>query len=250
MRRLDHPAYRALLEKAAEEAGDSLPLTAEEVFAAEADAAPEAAARKQRSLAILRREGVPFNLHLPLIETEAEMVSRTAEAVALRVLALAVIAVKAMGDREPARALIEAYRIDPAFTPKERRFIDDSQPSREDCAQLSWRIEGAWVMLWALGFVAELEPPAHQVDPGDAFAIIRERGRDRFVAEARLRPAADLLDAADLIYRYHWAARDAEATGQAPPPGLDHGVIMERHHALNWLIGYGDADWDDVTTDT
>jgi hypothetical protein len=25
-------------------------------------------------------------------------------------------------------------------------------------------------------------------------------------------------------------------------------IVMERHHALNWLIGYIDAD--DVTTDT
>jgi hypothetical protein len=30
-----------------------------------------------------------------------------------------------------------------------------------------------------------------------------------------------------------------------PPSTVGH---MERHHALNWLIGYTDAD--DVTTDT
>lgn len=250
MSRLDNPAYRALLEKAAEEAGDSLPLTAEEVFAAEADAAPEAAARKQRSLAILRGEGVKFNIHLPLIETEAEMVHRTAEAVALRALALAAVAAVATGGQDPARALLEDSRIDAALTPRERRFIDYPQPLREHCVQLSWRIEGVWVMLWALGLVAELERPAHQVDPGDAFAIIAERGHDRLIAEARLRPSAVLLDAADLIYRYHWATRDAEVTGQAPPAGLDRDVVVERHHALNWLIGYEDADWDEVTTDT
>jgi hypothetical protein len=35
-----------------------------------------------------------------------------------------------------------------------------------------------------------------------------------------------------------------------PTGGLDPGVTMERHHALNGLIGYDDADWDDVATDT
>jgi hypothetical protein len=28
------------------------------------------------------------------------------------------------------------------------------------------------------------------------------------------------------------------------------GVVAERHHALNWLVCFGDADWDDVDTPT
>jgi hypothetical protein len=43
---------------------------------------------------------------------------------------------------------------------------------------------------------------------------------------------------------------DARVNGRATPAGLDADVIMERHHALNWLIGYMDQAWDDVTTDT
>ena len=27
-------------------------------------------------------------------------------------------------------------------------------------------------------------------------------------------------------------------------------VVYERHYALNWLIGYCDQSWDEVTTDT
>jgi hypothetical protein len=66
-----------------------------------------------------------------------------------------------------------------------------------------------------------------------------------------LKPQAEILDEADFIYRCHWATRQAGLDGQPPSGGLDSGVTMERHHALNWLIGYGDdAEWDDVTTDT
>ncbi|HEX6611164.1 MAG TPA: DUF4272 domain-containing protein [Hyphomicrobiaceae bacterium] len=50
------------------------------------------------------------------------------------------------------------------------------------------------------------------------------------------------------MYRYHWAVRDASINGRPSPADLDPGIVMERHHALNWLIGYIDAD--DVTTDT
>ncbi len=64
------------------------------------------------------------------------------------------------------------------------------------------------------------------------------------------RAIAEVLDEADLIYRYHWAARDARLKGRQPPAGLNLDVIQERHKALNWLIDYDRAEWDDVTTDT
>lgn len=38
--------------------------------------------------------------------------------------------------------------------------------------------------------------------------------------------------------------------GRDAPAGLEKGVVKERHYALNWLVGYMDQAWDDVTTDT
>jgi hypothetical protein len=250
MPRPDHPAIRLVFEAAAAEADKSPPPTAAETFAAEASAEPEAAARKQRSLAILQREGVPIDVHLPLIETESMIPRRSDEAVALRAIALAIVAKAAYGDRAATSAPIEAYRIAAAFTPQERAFIDDPQPAKRDGVQLTWRIECAWVPLWALGFVDSLGRPDDQIDPGEVVRIIEDRGRDGLVAAARLRPAGELLDAADLIYRYHWAVRDAQFHSRAPPAGINADVVAERHCALNWLIGYGDAEWDEVSTDT
>jgi hypothetical protein len=65
-----------------------------------------------------------------------------------------------------------------------------------------------------------------------------------------LHSANNILNEVDLIYRYHWAVRQASLDGEFAPGGLDVGVVQERHHALNWLICYCDADWDDVGTDT
>jgi hypothetical protein len=53
-----------------------------------------------------------------------------------------------------------------------------------------------------------------------------------------------------LYYREHWRARDARFHGRAQPPGIDIEIIQERHHAINWITGYGGQSWDDVTTDT
>ncbi|MGE0164354.1 MAG: DUF4272 domain-containing protein [Dongiaceae bacterium] len=135
------------------------------------------------------------------------------------------------------------------MSPQERSFIDDTAPPRDACVQMSWRYECLWVLLWALGLINELGSPDRQMDPAVAMGIIDNLGRERLAAQARLRPAGELLDAADLIYCCHWAVRDAEFFGREPPPGLDPGVVRERHHALNWLIGHGE-DWDEVSTDT
>jgi len=71
-----------------------------------------------------------------------------------------------------------------------------------------------------------------------------------FIQDANLRPIGEILDEADLIYRYHWAVKNARSKGEPPPANLDKGVVLERHHALNWLIGYMDQEWDDISTDT
>ena len=79
---------------------------------------------------------------------------------------------------------------------------------------------------------------------------MKGRSSQQFVDQARLRPAAQILDQAHRIYRYHWAVRDAELESRPVPAGLNPGVTMERHQALNWLIGYLGQDWDNVSADT
>lgn len=71
------------------------------------------------------------------------------------------------------------------------------------------------------------------------------------MAKVRLRDIEDILNEADLIYRYHWACRDARLNGREEPAGLINSVVMERHAGLNWLIGALDIDdWDNPDTST
>jgi hypothetical protein len=72
-----------------------------------------------------------------------------------------------------------------------------------------------------------------------------------FVDGAALRPTSEILDAFDLHFRLHWAARQAvQVEHTEPPVGLDLGVLQERRHAENWLVRFEDAEWDDVDTPT
>ena len=54
-----------------------------------------------------------------------------------------------------------------------------------------------------------------------------------------MRNIEEILDEADLIYRYNWACVNARIKGENAPAGLDSEVVFERHWGLNWLIGKG-----------
>lgn len=217
----------------------------------------EGTARKRRSEAFVRSLGVQVNDHLPTIETEAESTRRDVKDVAERAIALMAVAVKAEGHstdtpeavREYMTPLIEQYRLDGRFTPDEQAFVEAFDPERGDWVQFLWRYEACWVMHWALGFVECLDPPTNPCDAAATVRQIHDRGREGYLSEARLRPQAEILDEADTIYRFHWAARNAGLSGRQVD-GIDLSVTMERHYALNWLIGYADEEWDDISTDT
>jgi hypothetical protein len=212
---------------------------------------PEAIDRRLRSEKILQAEGVPFLATLPVIETAAEAVKRSKEEVALRTLCVLFVAAKGEGlGEELVEQLLESYELRPHLTPRELAFVLDKSPSQHDRIQFTWRHEAAWTLLWALGFVAQLGKPAQICDVGFAAATMAERTTSQFIEDSELRPIADILDQADLIYRYHWAVRNARIRRQEVPAGLDPGVTQERHYALNWLIGYNEQAWDNVTTGT
>lgn len=221
----------------------------EEVSAGNGKIPAEAIDRKLRSENILRAEGVPFFAALPVIETAAEAVKRSKEEVALRTLCLLFVAAKGEGLRqEIVEDVLESYELRPHLTPKELGFVLDNSPSQNDRVQFTWRHEAAWTLLWALGFVAELGRPSQICDVNFAASKMIETTTSQFIKESELRPIADILDQADLIYRYHWAVRNASLKGRQTPAALNPDVTQERHYALNWLVM--EQAWDHVSTDT
>lgn len=217
-----------------------------------AAAAPnEAEARKARSIAHLEQIGMPVLDTLPVIETVKTSTRRSAPEVADRLLALAIVAVKGeTGDPALGDALTEQFKAKGLFSPREQAFMDDAAPDMHSRTQFAWRYEGVAVLLWALSIYDDLPPPTEICDVPRLAETLRALGPDGLRRKARLRSQAELLDAADLIYRTNWAVVQARLDGTAPPAGLDPGVVYERHYVLNWLIGYGGQAWDNISTDT
>jgi hypothetical protein len=217
----------------------------------EAKMSKEASDRKVRSEALLKERNVPVNSHLPYIEDASEALIRKKEEVALRAMTLLIVAAKAEGlEQEIVDSLIKDYDLSMVLSPNEKRFVEDPDPSQFDRTQFIWRYEAAWVLLWALNYVEELAPPTSICNVPAAVTFLKERTRKQFISDAELRSVSDLLDANDLIYRYHWAVVDTRVNGLKIPSEIDSSVVLERHYALNWLIGYMGQEWDYVSTDT
>ena len=106
------------------------------------------------------------------------------------------------------------------------------------------------MLLWALGLVDEIAFPTSPVDVSAIDQIVRRPGPAALMRCTSLRPTGEILDHLDLMYRCHWITTEAVAQGTSAPPELAPGVVMERHHALNWLTCHEHAAWDDVRTDT
>jgi hypothetical protein len=207
--------------------------------------------RKIRSEEVLSTLKVSVNKQLPLIEDETEALVRTKTEIATRALALLIVAVKAEGlEQEVVEIIADKYDLQRAFTPKEKLFIRHSTPSQHDKTQFIWRYEAAWPLLWALGYVEELSPPTHICDVAAAVTFLQQSTKEQFLSDSKLRSISEILNETDLIYRYHWAVVDARVNELSIPSNINSCVVMERHYALNWLIGYMEQEWDDVSTDT
>jgi hypothetical protein len=218
--------------------------------AADRETAVQALKRKARSEHILVSEGVSISHELPPLEV-GRLIPRQRDEIAYRTLCLLMTAVKSERmDQGMVLRVVRQYGLAAHFSPSEKEFIRNAEPSAEQRSRFSWKYESAWVLLWALGYVESLGIPRSECDVAFALACMRERNTETFIANAKLRPVGQILDQADLIFRYHWSLIDSALAKRATPAGLDAGIVYERHYALNWLIRHNDQDWDEVTTQT
>ena len=243
-----------LLLTDAQGAGDAaaeLPVSIESHYYDEPDPLPDQLARKARSEAALQAHGIPFAASLPPVASETTVPLRPQDAVVDRTLALAYVALKGEGlEADSLEGFDKAYGARAYLSPAEQAFAENPAPDEQARMNATWRYEALHALLWALGFVPELDAPDHLCDPGADIGLLAPLSEEDFRQQSRLRPAAEILDAADLTYRYAWACVDARLHQQPAPAGLEGGVAHERLYALNWLITRFDEDWDDVSTDT
>lgn len=148
-------------------------------------------------------------------------------------------------------AIENRYDLKNSFTSLEKAYIEDEKPDRMTAIQFSWQYERCSVLMWALG-LTQLNPPTEICKVGEIAQILRSyESLEALMGAASLRSKEELLDMHTKILYYHWACVEARIKNEAMPANLDSGVVMEQHHALNWLIGAnGACGWDDISANT
>jgi hypothetical protein len=204
----------------------------------------DALVRRFRSQRRLEAESVPVAAGPALLPGVEEVRLPGVEEIVLRAICLTLVAAEAT---EIGRALldrlIDEYR--PPFSFMERRFIEQGTDDWVSLVNLGWRFETALPLFWAAGLVDTLSRPEGQTEPFELLMAFTPWPRDDLLGRAALRPAAELLDSADLHFCYDEAFRAARREGRAAPDGLDGGVVMERRRGFTWLVE-GGGDWDAV----
>lgn len=209
--------------------------------------------RRAVSEAYCTSKGIPIyrNPNSLFVDPEKRIHVRTHREVVDRALALLYVGLKSEGlAQKLLDSLDKEYTISSKLSPRERLYASEKHPSEQTMIDANWRYESLHVMLWALGFIDTLSYPDHMCDVEKDVQNISSVSEHEFRRKARLRTKSEILDQADLILRLNWACTSARLKNMAAPSGLDAGVVQERHHSLNWLIRYLNADWDDVRTDT
>jgi hypothetical protein len=206
--------------------------------------------RRARNNKVIRELGLPILESLPVIEDDNLVALRTSQEVASRCLATEFCAVKGEAqDQKLVDSLIKDYSAASYFLSDEQRFIQNPTPPKQDLIDFCWRYECAHVFLWAINAKDRLSAPNVVCPVADDAKAIKNLGPVDFVPKAKLRSTGEIVDAADLYYRLHWAAIELRLKG-IKSEKVDEEIVRERHRALNWLIRYMNQDWDHVTTDT
>lgn len=208
----------------------------------------EAMLRRKKSVMQLRRRQIYTPMALPVIETEREAVRRTKRQVCGRAAALLTVSLYSeclLSERmTPSEAgvfvqdIAGRFRAEEFFSPSEKAYLRDGCPDQRTQIQFSWQYENLYVMEWALGLFERLDWPETICSVEECVAKIRKfRSLEEFESRVSLRPERELLDAADLYCRLHWACRDAAVNGYPLPEKVLSEAAAERRRGLCWAAG-------------
>ena len=194
--------------------------------------------RKELSELTLHKRGIRLNLQLPTIESEDEIQIRGADEVLQRLQALATVCTYPQHATDSSSA---------ALSKQEQALLDGNLDDASALQLQQSSRHALCFLMWAAGLENKPGMPDQHSGQPDLQKITT-------VDDARtlhLRSKTELLDWAELLYRFHWAVRHAHLQNRPVPGRLDAIAVEAWHRAANWMICYEDeADWDLVSTET
>lgn len=217
----------------------------------------EALNRKMNSISILQQQGIPYIDELPPLPSSYDIVGKTYDEVAKRAIVLCICCNYASDivsnkkkkyikeSKKFFNKLLDRYNVKNIMTNEEQELFEKG--NHDIAVQISWQFEGCAVLLWTLGLLNYLNYPDTLVNPDELTGIVSScNNYSEFVQKCAFRSVEEILDLADLTYRYNWYCVDAQIEGEEPK--INPEIVVERYRALKWLLT--DEKWDKVDINT
>lgn len=201
---------------------------------------------KNKNTNYLSSVGIDVPEDLPRIESLDEVKPRTAQDIAGRLCALSyVIGLSFDMKGKDLLAHLKKFNLMSFVSGYENELLNQDIIGDQDKINISWLAECAQALAWCIGLV-DLDHFKH-CDEDLATKVPFNADPKEFIQNAQLRPMAEMLEQADLLYRMHWYARNCGLTGQECK--LSESIVSERRKAIDWAYGV-EENWDEVPMDT
>nr|WP_285229750.1 DUF4272 domain-containing protein [Motilimonas eburnea] len=198
--------------------------------------------RKIASEQYIQQLGMEVNPALPPLPDACRCAMRSVEEIVSRIQSL--MLVTAHAEELPPAVINSLYlRVGPnqAFTLQEQALVANNQLSDKERQACLWRYESIKVLLWAIGYISELDEPTQLADMIALSQLIQWQNHEELVAGSQPVGPVNILDQADKYVRLEDACRHAP---RRMPASFNHAILKERCACLSWLIG--ETDWDDA----
>ncbi|MCR6640761.1 MAG: DUF4272 domain-containing protein [Sporocytophaga sp.] len=206
-----------------------------------------ASKRKKHTENFLSSHGFPVFDNLPPLEEEYNITLKTPQEIAERILILSYLNCTAF-DPELRNRIINFLKEEGLWnkiSPKEELLFEKPEFNNDEIAIIAWRAESIWMLLWSINKSDQLNFPPEEVN----FNLIFEHlpsflnSTEDFVTSATLRPATEILDQADLLFRLNWAFYQSQSN-QLNIKEFNEGIVYERYFAINWVTSFR-GSWDE-----
>ena len=139
---------------------------------------------------------------------------------------------------------------------KEVAYLNSRTTGEDEIVDLSWKIEAAYILAWALGLVDDKPMPGEEATEAQINNMIQQLPAlgdqlESFLSQLTFRDTTEIYDE-NIFYELPTSHfRDTLFSGGKSRADVHVPASFERHLALNWLRRFMSVqDWDDTDTST
>lgn len=206
---------------------------------------------RKNTIKRLKDHDIDVNIILPDIDINS---LRNAKDIGIRIMQLYALIGVSVPKVDPLKikSFLEKEKAYNSLEGKEKQLFEGHEDSISRI-DLSWMRESLYALCWAANIIGEFSFPDRQIN-GELMEKILKLippgvSSDDFLKNLSLRSKEVIYAEADFYYCLDWSA--ASYGDKVVAPGrvnVDHGVVLERRRALEWLIG--NDSWWKVSMDT